>query len=228
MVLRLLSGLTPMPLDVIGLGPRSARSGPPRTRSRSAGRPVPGRRAHRPAGAAPGAGGWHEALTRAEQAQAQQPLPAARDAAERVWHGYGGDLPAEARARPGFLLACSLYRMGRFVELLAQRDAIVDALCATGQTESACQVLRWIALGVTELGHFEAGLQAARQGLKLAEGAGLVRMRVLLANALAACFERMGDPGRPSGCSPTRWRWPTSAAATRSALSASTTCARWR
>ncbi len=142
----------------------------------------------------PSPGGWHEALARAEQAQAQQQLPAARDAAERVWHGYGDDLPAEARARAGFLLAHSLYRMGRFVEMLAQHDAIVDALCATGQTEAACQVLRWIALGVTELGQFDAGLQAARQGLKLAEGAGLVRMRVLLANALAACFERMGDP----------------------------------
>jgi len=142
----------------------------------------------------PPAQGQAEALAEAEAAQGRGDLPACREAAEQAWHAAGGTLPAARHARAGFLLALSLYRLGRFAELAAEGEPIVTALTTSGQTESACQVLRWVALGVPEIGLFDAGLQAARQGLKLAEEGGLLRMRVLLGNALAACFERIGDP----------------------------------
>jgi diguanylate cyclase (GGDEF)-like protein len=131
-------------------------------------------------------------LAEAEAAHARHDLPGCELAARLAWQS--AEVTGQARSRAGFLLACSLYRLGRFDGLDEVHGPVVQALTDTGSTEQACQVLRWVALGVPEIGRFNTGLEAARAGLRLAEEAGLVASRVLLINALAACFERIGDP----------------------------------
>jgi diguanylate cyclase (GGDEF)-like protein len=131
-------------------------------------------------------------LAEAEAAHARRDLPECERAARLAWHSE--EVTGQARGRAGFLLASSLYRLGRFDQLDTVHRAVAQALADAAATESACQVLRWVALGVPEIGRFNTGLEAARAGLRLAEDAGLVPARVLLTNALAACFERIGDP----------------------------------
>ena len=132
------------------------------------------------------------ALAEAEAALARRDLPGCERAARQAW--LCEEVTGQARGRAGYLLACSLYRQGRFDALDTLHRSAVQALTDAGATESACQVLRWVALGVPEIGRFNTGLEAARAGLRLAEEAGLVGARVLLTNALAGCFERIGDP----------------------------------
>ncbi|MGM9490889.1 diguanylate cyclase [Ideonella sp. YS5] len=131
-------------------------------------------------------------LAEAEAAHERGDLPECERSARRAWLDAG--VTGQSRSRAGFLLACSLYRMGRFDTLDTVHRAVVQALTDARSTEQACQVLRWVALGVPEIGRFNTGLEAARAGLRLAEEAGLAASRVKLINALAACFERIGDP----------------------------------
>ena len=135
-------------------------------------------------------------LADAETAYASHDLNAGCEAAQAAWRALSTAPAHEAapRARAGFLLAHFLYRLGRFNDLMAHGEAAVGALLDAGDDESACQVMRWVALGGAEIGAFEDAIAAARNGLELSTRAGLRAMHVLLTNALAACFERMGDP----------------------------------
>ena len=138
------------------------------------------------------------ALAEAEAAYARHDLRACCAAASRVFlspTGDAGDAVERSRvARAGFLRAHCLYRLGDFAALLAHGPQAVSALARVEDPESACQVLRWMALGAPEIGRFTEGIQAAQQGLRVADAAKLYGARVMLMNALAANFERMGDP----------------------------------
>ena len=158
------------------------------------------------------------ALAEAEAAHARRDLPECERTARLAWQS--DEVTGQARGRAGLLLASSLYRLGRFDLLDAVHREVARALADTGATESACQVLRWVALGVPEIGRFNTGLEAARAGLRLAEEAGLVSARVLLVNALAACFERIGDPWQAERLLAMRWPWRRPAEATKSTSSA--------
>lgn len=140
-----------------------------------------------------------DVLSAAEHAYTSHELIAGRDAAGLVWSCAGNVGPnarAASRGRAGFLLAHFLYRLGQFHELLEQGPQVVDLLAAgvADGPAGACQVLRWMALGGAEIGEFETAIAAARRGLELAQREGNHAAHVLLSNALAACFERMGDP----------------------------------
>lgn len=135
------------------------------------------------------------ALQAAELAHDRAELLPGLDTARRAWRLAETLAPAgQAQARAGYLVAHALYRLGRFHELGEHGATAALLLRELGQAEAACHVLRWVALGVSEIACFAEALHAAQLGLKIAEGAAHDPSRVLLTNALAACFERMGDP----------------------------------
>ncbi len=138
-----------------------------------------------------------DVLAAAERAYLQHELPAGRDAALAAWSCAGTGPTALSdgqRGRAGFLLAHFLYRLGQFRDLMVQGPLVLEPLLQAGDRASACQVLRWMALGGAEIGFFEAAIAAARRGMDLSQQMGEPALHVLLSNALAACFERMGDP----------------------------------
>ena len=140
-----------------------------------------------------------QALARAESAWSAHALMPCRAHAREAWDLLRStvDLSAAARpelARTALLLGGTLYRLGRFDALMAEGDEFVAVLRQCGRDEDACQVLRWMALGGAEIAAFEDAIDAARSGLALATHRGSTSLQVLLTNALAACFERMGDP----------------------------------
>ncbi|MFO1336817.1 MAG: GGDEF domain-containing protein [Burkholderiaceae bacterium] len=135
------------------------------------------------------------ALQAAELAHERAELLPGLDTARRAWRLAETVAPASAaQARAGYLVAHALYRLGRFHELGEHGANAALLLREQGQAEAACHVLRWVALGVSEIACFAEALHAAQLGLTIAESAGHAPSRVLLTNALAACFERMGDP----------------------------------
>jgi diguanylate cyclase (GGDEF)-like protein len=131
----------------------------------------------------PGVSDW---LARAEAAQAGGDIRGGLAAAQAAWDSGGG-------WRAGVLRAHFLYRSGA---LAAAVDAGLAAL-PLGLDAAAAErfdLLRMVALAAVEAGRFDAALNCAQQALRIVPASSDPGRLALGVNALACCFERMGDP----------------------------------
>jgi diguanylate cyclase len=96
-------------------------------------------------------------------------------------------------ARAGAWLAVALFRQGHMQQMRQQADAVLPELRSAAFDAERHDLLRLLVLACSEIGAFEAALDAAqrlvREGASAGPGVALEG-----AFALGACFDRMGDP----------------------------------
>jgi diguanylate cyclase (GGDEF)-like protein len=131
-------------------------------------------------------------LALARERLAAADLAAAGSAARTVFDDEAAAAPDRAEA--AHLLCTALYRTGDLLSFLEVAPAAIERLQSDGRTPASTEVLRWHALACAEIGRFEQGLASALRLAELAQASGSAPERSLALNALAACFERMGDP----------------------------------
>lgn len=97
------------------------------------------------------------------------------------------------RGRAAELRSLHLARLGRFTEAVAAAHEALPLLQGVDQRGERCAVLRTQALAACEAQSFETALGAANELVRLARDLD-ASATLDAAIALAACFERMGDP----------------------------------
>ncbi|HEY1132767.1 MAG TPA: GGDEF domain-containing protein [Roseateles sp.] len=95
--------------------------------------------------------------------------------------------------RAAELRCLHLARLGRFTEALAAARETLPLLQGPDQRRERCAVLRTQAIAASEAQAFETALGAANELVRLARDLD-ASAALDAAMALAACFERMGDP----------------------------------
>lgn len=134
---------------------------------------------------------WSALMARARGQRDQGALAAAMQAALDA-----GDATASSHERlQAWHLACFCqFRLGQLKALLelAQRALVLDG--AAEQPKLQAELLRWLTLGACELGEFELAMSTAIRGADQAQATGQPGEIAVALNAMAACFERMGDP----------------------------------
>lgn len=128
-------------------------------------------------------------LARAREAFADARLGDARDAARRALPLAMHD--AE-RVEAATLRARSLYRLGDLRAVVEESDDALAVVPAPEYLEARFELLRIGCLAGCELGEFEPALRHAHEAHQLAQGDAGREIQALV--ALAACFERLGDP----------------------------------
>lgn len=140
----------------------------------------------------------HDALTQAlagaRRAQLESQLDDGLTLAQQAWElalaqGFVAEQVEAGRLRTFFL-----YRRGALAAMIRAGDAVLPLLRAQGQSESLCELLRWMTLGGFETGDFDTAIRCANEGYAVAQELGDMRQIALSLNALGATFERMGDP----------------------------------
>ncbi|WP_088285238.1 GGDEF domain-containing protein [Ideonella sp. A 288] len=131
------------------------------------------------------------ALDTARLARTQGDLPAGLAAALQALTQETG---AAERAEAGHLACFFHYRLGQLDAMLALGRTVAGQLETLGRIEERVELLRWMAIGGAETGRFDLALQSADQAYRLAQLQDDAGQRAMALNALAACFERMGDP----------------------------------
>lgn len=103
--------------------------------------------------------------------------------------------PSDAeRAEAGYLGGFFLFRLGELAEVLRQGPPTLVLLLAAGLLKERIELMRLLTLAACELGAFEQAIQHATEGCALAQQAEDPGDHALALNAMAACFERIGDP----------------------------------
>lgn len=97
------------------------------------------------------------------------------------------------RGRAAELRCLHLARLGRYTEALAAVHEALPLLQRADQQTERCAVLRTQAMSASETNDFETALSAANEMVRLARDRD-ASTALDAAIALAACFERMGDP----------------------------------
>lgn len=100
--------------------------------------------------------------------------------------------PAE-RARAGALRAYFTFRSGQLAGMLDLAKTLTPLMRSHGG-DDRFEYLRSVALAASELGRIDLALPYAMEVHALAEADGREILRAQSLMALAACFERMGDP----------------------------------
>ena len=130
-------------------------------------------------------------LARAEAARAadqlQEGLLAAREALGRATDD-------DARRRAAVLLVHFQFRSGSLAALIATGIDQLPSLRAGGPTNDLFFVLRTVSLAACDVGRFDVALPCAQESQGLAMQLGDRGRLALAVNAVACCFERMGDP----------------------------------
>jgi diguanylate cyclase (GGDEF)-like protein len=99
----------------------------------------------------------------------------------------------EQRARAAWLVGFFLFRLGRFGELLARREAL-GRWVELREGPDYFDHLRRVGLAGCEVGDFGVGMGCARELGALADAHDSPSLRAYALMSLAMCFERMGDP----------------------------------
>lgn len=134
-----------------------------------------------------------ELLTQARQAKARGSVPDGRAAAQAAWQLATAAHVPGAQAEAGHLLCFFLHRAGAYTELLARGQETLPLIDAATQTPERVELLRWMAISGCETGQYEIALRCGHEVCEVAAPLGGAQ-RALALNALAACFERVGDP----------------------------------
>ncbi len=130
-------------------------------------------------------------LSRADEArgadQLQEGMLAAREALSRA-------RDEDDRRRAAVLLVHFQFRSGALAALIADGVEQLPLLRAGGPTNELFIVLRTISLAACDVGRFDVALPCAQEAQTLAIQLGDRGGLALAINAVACCFERMGDP----------------------------------
>jgi len=130
-------------------------------------------------------------LARAETARAadqlQEGLLAAREALRRA-------ADDEHRRQAAALLVHFQFRSGSLQALIADGVEQLPLLRAGGPTNELFIVLRTVSLAACDVGRFDVALPCAQEAQAVATQMGDRGRLALAINAVACCFERMGDP----------------------------------
>jgi diguanylate cyclase (GGDEF)-like protein len=117
----------------------------------------------------------------------QEGLLVARDAFERARE-------ADQKRRAGVLLVHFQFRSGALPALIDTGSHLLPLLRAGGPPTDLFDVLRTISLAGCDVGRFDVALPCAQEAQTLALQLGERGRLALAINAVACCFERMGDP----------------------------------
>jgi len=132
-------------------------------------------------------------LARAEAARDQGALADGLDAARQALAEAAPD-DGERRRRAGLLLVHFQYRSGALGGLVDTALEILPLLRAGSPPAELFDLLRQVALAGCEVGRFDAALACAKEAHALSLQIGERGRQALAINAIACCFERMGDP----------------------------------
>ncbi|HSI56734.1 MAG TPA: GGDEF domain-containing protein [Ideonella sp.] len=98
------------------------------------------------------------------------------------------------RGEAGHLACFFLFRLGELAELVEVGQQAAGRLQAAALRKEWGELLRWMTLAACELGRFELAMRCATEGCALAQQGEDLAEQALTLNAMAACFERIGDP----------------------------------
>ncbi len=98
------------------------------------------------------------------------------------------------RRRAAVLLVHFQFRSGSLAALIAHGVEQLPLLRAGGPTNELFVVLRTVSLAACDVGRFDVALPCAQEAQTLASQLGDRGYLALAINAVACCFERMGDP----------------------------------
>ncbi len=130
-------------------------------------------------------------LERADAARDQGSLAEGVAAARQAWADAEDD---NQRRRAGLLLAHFHYRGGALVALIDVGLQVLPLARAGGAPADLFDLLRQVALAGCDTGRLDTALACAQEAHVLALQMGNRGRIALAVNALACCFERMGDP----------------------------------
>lgn len=140
----------------------------------------------------PAAGSAAEALAAALAARESGDAVAALAAAEAAWEMAGDDV--RTRGRAGQLRANLHFRLGQMAAAVQAGEQTLPLLGPDTPTAEHFDLVRTVSLAALESARFDAALSAAQQALEIAQQIEDRGRLALALNALACCFERMGDP----------------------------------
>jgi len=100
----------------------------------------------------------------------------------------------EDRRRAAVLLVHFQFRSGALAALIADGIEQLPLMRAGGPTKDLFVVLRTVSLAACDVGRFDVALPCAQEAQALATQLGDRGRLALAINAVACCFERMGDP----------------------------------
>lgn len=135
-----------------------------------------------------------ELLRQARQAREALQLPQGLALAHQVWVSADEQGYLSEQIEAGYLRVFFLVRQGALAEMLRAGEEVTALMREQGPSEQLCEVLRWMTLSSFESGDFEPAMRFAHEGCSVAQRLGNTRQIALSLNALAAVFERMGDP----------------------------------
>lgn len=135
-----------------------------------------------------------ELLRQARQAREALQLPQGLALAHQVWMAADEQGYLSEQIEAGYLRVFFLVRQGALAEMLRAGEEVTALMREQGPSEQLCEVLRWMTLSSFESGDFEPAMRFAHEGCSVAQRLGNTRQIALSLNALAAVFERMGDP----------------------------------
>jgi len=130
-------------------------------------------------------------LERAEAAREQGALTEGLAAASQAWTDADDD---DQRRRAGLLLAHFHYRGGALVALIEIGQQVLPLARAGSEPAELFDLLRQVSLAGCDTGRLELAFSCAQEAHALALQLGERGRLALAINALACCFERMGDP----------------------------------
>jgi diguanylate cyclase (GGDEF)-like protein len=130
-------------------------------------------------------------LAQAESAQAAGDFAAALQAAGNAWQAAAE--PAQ-KLRAGLLRTQMQYRSGALAAVVDGAVEVLSLAHEHGTPAERFDLMRSVALAALEGGQFDIALATAHQAHALAQQADDRARQALGMNALACCFERMGDP----------------------------------
>lgn len=136
----------------------------------------------------------NELLLQARQAREQLQLGRGLALAKQVWRAADDQGYLAEQIEAGYLRAFFLVRQGAQTELLAAAEAVLPLMREQGPSENLCELLRWTTIAGFDSGDFEQCMRDAHEACSVAQRLGQARQISLSLNALAAVFERMGDP----------------------------------
>ncbi|MFY9511362.1 MAG: hypothetical protein WAQ05_10375, partial [Rubrivivax sp.] len=130
-------------------------------------------------------------IERAQAARTQGALAEGLDSSRQAWELAADD---DERLRAGLLLAHFRYRGGALVALIEIGEQILPLARRLATPLELFDLLRMVTLAGCDTGRLDLAFACAQEAHALALQMGQRGSLALAINALACCFERMGDP----------------------------------
>jgi diguanylate cyclase (GGDEF)-like protein len=131
-------------------------------------------------------------LAQAEAARTEGRLADGLAAAEAAWAQAGPD--TAARLQAGLLAVHFHYRAGAMARVVDHGLEVLPLAAGRAAPAERFDLLRMVALAALEAARFDTALACAQQAHRVAQDLDDAPRLALAVNALACCFERLGDP----------------------------------